>query len=101
MKNRSKDDIIAEILSSAAQEIQKTKILTKVNLTSNQLRNYIDLLSDNNLILQYRRQDGVLCYRTTEKGLGFVSLYNHMQNLTPGLRENKKTRRSFDFFGYL
>ena len=73
-------DIIAEILESALgdQGIRKTRIMFKVQLSYNQLREYIPYLQSRELI-SYDAQRGV--YKTTKKGTRVLELYNKINEL--------------------
>ena len=82
MKNRSRSDIIAIILESANGGITKTKLLTKANLTSGQLRQYIEMLESKKMIAElsdasHRR----VAYRTTEKGMKYLAVYTTLKSI--------------------
>ena len=66
MTYRSRTEIVAMILDAANGGTTKTKIMYKVMLTYNQIRNYLSILIENNLI-EYL--DVTQTFRTTEKGL--------------------------------
>ncbi|HJT83029.1 MAG TPA: winged helix-turn-helix domain-containing protein [Nitrososphaeraceae archaeon] len=66
MTYRSRTEIVAMILDEANGGTTKTKIMYKVMLTYNQIRNYLSILIENNLI-EYL--DVTQTFRTTEKGL--------------------------------
>ena len=66
------------ILDSANVGAAKTKIMYKVMLTYNQIRNYLSILIENNLI-EYL--DGTQTFRTTEKGLNLLKIHNEMTDL--------------------
>ncbi len=67
MKNRSRPDIMAIILESANGGITKTKLLTRANLTSGQLKQYLGVLITKELLVQLAdEQRRHLAYRTTE-----------------------------------
>ena len=69
MTYRSRTEIVAMILDAANGGTTKTKIMYKVMLTYNQIRNYLSILIENNLI-EYL--DGTQTFRTTEKGLNLL-----------------------------
>jgi len=58
--------------------VTKTKIMYKAFLSYNQLREYLSILIENNL-LEYL--DGVQTYKTTEKGLNLLKMHNEMAEL--------------------
>jgi predicted transcriptional regulator len=78
MNYRSRTEIVAMILDSANGGATKTKMMYKVMLTYNQLKNYLSILVENNLI-EY--QDGTQTYKTTEKGLNLLKIHNEMTEL--------------------
>jgi predicted transcriptional regulator len=78
MGNRSRTEIVSNILDAANGGITKTKIMYKAYLSYNQLREYLSVLIENNLI-EYI--DGTQTYKTTEKGLHFLKMYNEIAEL--------------------
>ena len=82
MKNRSRPDIVAIILESANGGITKTKLLTRANLTSGQLRQYLDVLTTKKLVVQLADEDKRhMAYRTTEKGIRYLSIYSTLKSI--------------------
>lgn len=77
MKYRSRSDIIGLILEAANGGATKTKIMYKAFLSFAQLREYLSMLSEKGLI-EY--QDGTQRYRTTEKGIRLLQIYNQMND---------------------
>jgi predicted transcriptional regulator len=80
MKNRSRTEIVSNILEAANGGVTKTKIMYKAFLSYNQLKEYISILIENNLI-EYL--DGTQTYKTTEKGLHFLKMHNEIKKLLP------------------
>jgi predicted transcriptional regulator len=78
MNYRSKTEIVAMILEAANGGATKTKIMYKVMLTYNQLKNYISIMIENNLI-EYL--DGTHTFKTTEKGLNLLKIHDEMAEL--------------------
>ena len=78
MKNRSKTEIVSNILDAANGGATKTKIMYKAFLSYAQLREYLSVLIENNL-LEYL--DGSQTYKTTEKGLNFLKMHNEIGEL--------------------
>ncbi len=78
MNYRSRTEIVAMILDAANGGTTKTKIMYKVMLTYNQVKNYLSILIENNLI-EYL--DGTQTFRTTEKGLNLLKIHNEMSEL--------------------
>jgi predicted transcriptional regulator len=78
MKNRSRTEIVAMILDSANGGATKTKIMYSAFLSYNQLKEYLSLLIENNLIEYNGRTHE---FRTTEKGLKFLKTHNAIGEL--------------------
>ena len=78
MKNRSRTEIVSNILESANGGVTKTKIMYTAFLSYNQLKECISILIENNLI-EYL--DGTKTYKTTEKGLNLLKMHNEMAEL--------------------
>jgi predicted transcriptional regulator len=83
VKNRSGPDIMATILESANGGITKTKLLTPANLTSGQLRQYLQILIEKRLIIELADEGKRhMAYRTTEKGIRYVSVYSTLKSIS-------------------
>jgi len=78
MKNRSRTEIVSNILEAANGGVTKTKIMYKAFLSYNQLKEYISILIENNLI-EYL--DGTHKFKTTAKGLNLLKMHNEMAEL--------------------
>jgi predicted transcriptional regulator len=78
MKNRSRTEIAGSILESANGGATKTKIMYKSFLSYAQLKEYLSVLIENNLI---ECLEGTQTYKTTEKGLNFLKMYNEIGEL--------------------
>ncbi|MER5175714.1 MAG: winged helix-turn-helix domain-containing protein [Candidatus Nitrosocosmicus sp.] len=78
MKYRSRTEIVAMILEAANGGSTKTKIMYKAFLSYNQLKEYLSILIENNLI-EYL--EGTPVYKTTEKGLTFLKMNNEIEGL--------------------
>ncbi len=74
---RSRTEKVAMILDAANGGATKTKIMHKAFLSYAQLREYLSILIENNLL--YR--DGTQTYKTTEKGLYFLKIQNEIGEL--------------------
>jgi|SRR5215218_3737423 predicted transcriptional regulator len=77
---RNRTEIVAQILQAANDhnEITKTKIMYATFLSYKQLQRYLALLIQDEL-LEYVK--GTHTYRTTEKGLKFLKMYEKMEEL--------------------
>ena len=82
MKYRSRTEIVSMILGAANGGATKTKIMYKAFLSYNQLKEYLSILIENNLI-EYH--DGTKTYKTTEKGLNLLRMQNEMRELLHSL----------------
>ena len=81
MGNRSRTEIVAMILDAANEGGEtKTKIMYFAFLSHNQLKEYLSVLVENNLI-EYL--EGANKYKTTEKGLFFLKMHNELEELLP------------------
>ena len=81
MKYRSRTDIVHLILEAAnGGAATKSKIMYKAFLSFGQLKEYLMVLMENDLI-EY--EDGQNTYRTTSKGIKLLQIFNNMEELTP------------------
>ena len=78
MKNRSTTEIVSNILDAANGGATRTKIIYIAFISYNQLKEYLPVLIENNLI-EYH--DGTETFRATEKGLKFLKTHNEMEEL--------------------
>ena len=78
MKYRSRTEIVAMILDSANGGATKTKMMYKAFLSYHQLKEYLLMLIENDLI-EYI--NGTQTFRTTEKGLKFLKMHNEIGEL--------------------
>lgn len=87
MKYRSRTEIVAMILEAANGGTTKTKIMYKAFLSYAQLREYLSVLIENNL-LEYL--EGSQTYKTTEKGLNFLKMHNEIGELLQTTAKEEK-----------
>jgi predicted transcriptional regulator len=78
MGNRSRTEIVGNILDAANGGTSKTKIMYTAFLSYGQLKEYLSILIENNLI-EYL--DGDNKFKTTEKGLNLLKIHNEMVEL--------------------
>ena len=78
MKYRSRTEIISMILEAANGSATKTRIMYRAFLSYAQLREYLSILVENNLI-EYL--EGSQTYKTTEKGLNLLKMHNEIGEL--------------------
>jgi predicted transcriptional regulator len=78
-QNRSRPDIVAQILDSARTPIFKTKLMYYAYITSLQTKEYLTELLDKGL-LSYDSANRT--YTITEQGKKYLRLHNSMKRLT-------------------
>jgi predicted transcriptional regulator len=78
MKYRSRTDIVALILEAANGGATKTKIMYKAFLSYAQLKEYLTVLLEKD-VLEY--EDETQLFRTTEKGLRLLQMYNQFDEM--------------------
>lgn len=92
LKNRSKLDIIFDVLVSAVGGVKKTHIMSKANLSSEQMSFYFNSLLSHSLIGESRDIDNNPVYKTTEKGIRFIHCCAQIKSLIPSSSKAGKTR---------
>ena len=80
MKYRSRTEIVCNILDATNGGATKTKIMYAAFLSYAQLKEYLSILIDNNLI-EY--SNGTQTFKTTEKGLNYLKMYRESGELLP------------------
>ena len=79
MKHRSRSEIIGAILEAAnGGGATKTTIMYKAVLSYDLMKQHLIFLAENDLI-EY--EQGMMTYRTTEKGMRILQLYNNMNEM--------------------
>jgi predicted transcriptional regulator len=87
MKYRSRTEIVSMILEAANGGATKTKIMYKAFLSYAQLKEYLSVLIENNL-LEYL--EGVQTYKTTERGFNLLKMHNEIGELLQSpIRESR------------
>ena len=87
MKYRSRTEIVSMMLEAANGGATKTRIMYKAFLSYAQLREYLSILIENNLL---EFLEGLQTYKTTEKGFNLLKMHNEIGELlqTP-IRESR------------
>jgi len=85
MKYRDRTEIMSTILNAANGGITKTKIMYAAFLSHGQLKEYLSVLIENNLI-EYL--DGAHKFKTTEKGLNYLKMHNEIGELLQNTIKN-------------
>jgi predicted transcriptional regulator len=81
IKNRSKLDIIYDILASAMGGVKKTHIMSRANLSSEQMNFYFNTLLHHSLLDAEKDSENNLVYRTTQKGIRFLHCCAQIKSL--------------------
>ena len=90
MKYQSRTDIVKLILEAAnGGGANKSKLMYKAFLSFAPLREYLTTLQDNGLV-EY--EGGMQTYRTTEKGMRLLDIYEKMHELAPPLTTTDNSR---------
>jgi predicted transcriptional regulator len=81
MKHRGRSEIIGAILEAAnGGGATKTTIMYKAVLSYDLMKQHLIFLAENDMI-EY--EQGMMTYRTTEKGMRLLQLYNNMNEMAP------------------
>ena len=75
------------MLEAANVRATKTKIMYNAYLSYNQLKEFLSILTENNLI-EYL--EGTHKFKTTEKGLNFLKMHNEIGELIHTTIKNNK-----------
>ena len=78
MKKRGRAEMLAAMLEVAKGKATKTKIMYSAFLSYVQLKEYLFVLIENNLI-EY--SNGTQTFNTTEKGLNYLKMYRKIGEL--------------------
>jgi len=78
MKYRSSTEIIDTILRSLDSGATRTRIMYKAYLSYSQLKEYLSLLQDRQLL---KYEEGSQIYTITEKGFRFMNAYDDIREL--------------------
>ena len=80
-KNRSRIEIMGDLLSKCMGGLKRTHIMYKVNLSYKQLCEYLEVLEQAALIELDYDDEGQKIFRTTQKGFEFVDYYQRLNKL--------------------
>jgi predicted transcriptional regulator len=81
IKNRSKLDIIYDILASSTGGVKKTHIMSHANLSSEQMNYYFNTLLSHSLLDAEKDSDNNSIYKTTQKGIRFLHCCAQIKSL--------------------
>jgi len=82
-ENRTRVEILANILQVASNRTLKTHIMYRANLSHRQLEKYLTFLETNGMLERLLDEDGVLKYRVTQKGIEFLKDYERLSSYLP------------------
>jgi predicted transcriptional regulator len=88
MKYRSSTEIIDSILHSVETGATKTHIMYRAYLSYSQLKDYLKLLQERDLI---RYEEGSQLYHLSERGLRFINVYEEIKELVPTADERNNS----------
>ena len=81
-RNRSRLEIVSNLLTRARNGALKTHLMYGANLSYPMLGEYLNILLRSELILEERDENDVsIRYRTTQKGLEFLRLYESIKEM--------------------
>jgi predicted transcriptional regulator len=75
--NRSRLQIIAEILTQVRMPVGKTNIMSHCNMSTTQSGQYLNLMTSSNLV-RMGAYAGKVTYQRTEAGMEFLELFKKM-----------------------
>ena len=81
--NRTRVEILANILQVASNRTLKTHIMYRANLSHRQLEKYLSFLEANGMLEHVLDEDEVTKYRVTQKGIDFLKDYERLSNYLP------------------
>lgn len=97
MHNRQKDEIMRDILHTAQGGAGITKIMFHAYLTHAQAREYSQLLMDKGLLELDTESASMKQYRTTHKGMEYLSAIEKMGEMLPIATRRSAKNVSFPF----
>ena len=77
---RDRLNIMAEIMEATKRNQLKTRIMYRVNLSFNQVNEYLSFLTERGFV-RVRVENGKKLYETTAKGNIYIENYMEMSNL--------------------
>ncbi len=90
-KKRTREELIAAILSGARDGASKTRIMYFSWLSFDQLQKYLQLTLAMNLV----RLDNGTKYYITERGLEFLKNFEELQKMEKGVTEKRRVLDGF------
>ena len=78
MRNRSRTEIVSQVLEAANGGATKTKIMYKALLSYKQMKEYVNLLTEKGMLVY---DPASSTFKTTEKGHRFLQIYDHLDQI--------------------
>jgi predicted transcriptional regulator len=90
MRYRCKIEIIAEILENANDQtgVYKTHLMYRTSANPPMLKKYLKILIENRLV-EYQKNENT--YRTTDRGIYFLKIYNELKELVSKKENSRDT----------
>jgi predicted transcriptional regulator len=97
MQNRQKDEIMRDILQTAQGGAGITKIMFHAYLTHGQAKEYSQILMENGLLELDTESSSMKQFRTTHKGIEYLSAIGKMSDMLPIQTRRSTRNRAFLF----
>lgn len=81
--NRTRVEILANILQVASSRTLKTHIMYRANLSHRQLEKYLSFLETSGMLQQVLDEDGIMKFHVTQKGVDFLKDYQRLSSYLP------------------
>jgi predicted transcriptional regulator len=81
MGNRSTIEIASDVLGAANGGTSKIQIMYRAFLSYNQMKEYVNFLTEKGLLVYDNQYGEVLMFRTTEKGFRFLEIYDRLEDI--------------------
>ncbi len=81
MGNRSRIEIASDVLEAANGGASKIEIMYRALLSYMQMKEYVNFLSEKSLLAYDYQQGEVQTFKTTEKGLRFLEIYDRLDEM--------------------
>ena len=100
MKNRSRVEILYDIIDAARTSAKKTHLMYRSNLSFKQLDMYLRFLLGRGLVGEHLDiEDASKSYRVTPEGMQFISLFESLQELMGTRRSEVESLDAMGFMG--
>jgi predicted transcriptional regulator len=83
VKNRSEIELVALIIQTAISGATVTKMMYRLCLSHNQLRNYLVILRENDMLIEHGNEEQ--SFIATDKGRYFLHMYMELNELSTAI----------------